>query len=225
MEPQKIDLRPRSKQYPEIDGPAARLVEVLERRGWSAPGVHVEFRTYALGTMVSEVTGEGWRVWYCRVQGGNAQWNDTAAVSEIVIGERALSVYEDWSGPRLAVYVGPRPAPANLSSFSGMNERLHGQPRTVLLYEGSAEPKRGRMYTRQRNPYLAHNNDLERMHDPRDGEPTHYRTADVLREMGQACGEWLACRIDGEARYCDIVRQHLKTLPTAEPAAAPGATP
>ena len=46
---------------------------------------------------------------------------------------------------------------------------LHGQPRTVLLYEGSAEPKRGRMYTRQRNPYLAHNNDLERMHDPRDG--------------------------------------------------------
>lgn len=65
----------------------------------------------------------------------------------------------------------------------------------------------------------------ERMHDPRDGEPTHYRTADVLREMGQACGEWLACRIDGEARYCDIVRQHLKTLPTAEPAAAPGATP
>ena len=30
-----------------------------------------------------------------------------------------------------------------------------------------------------------------------------------------ACGEWRACRIDGEARYCDIVRQQLRKAPTA----------
>lgn len=36
-----------------------------------------------------------------------------------------------------------------------------------------------------------------------------------------ACGEWLVCRLDRDARYCDIVRQHLTTLPTAVKGATP----
>jgi hypothetical protein len=185
-EPQAITLRPTSQMYPEIDGPAARLVEVMEQRGWEVPGVKVEFYSYGLGTRVGTIAGDGWRVHYGRPQGRRGNWNDTAAVDRIVFGRKGLGVYDDWSGPTFSVYVGPDPVPEHFGPMHGLNEKLHGRPRTTLQYNGSDYPDKFQWrLPRTLAPYLLHSNDIGRMYDPEGDEPRMYLTADVMREMGQ----------------------------------------
>ena len=211
-------LYPTSWQYP-FDAVCHNIVVALEERNWQVPGIEVEFHEYGSGAQkfrcVSHIRGRDFKLWFSRVQrtmpGGH--WNDTAAVTELVIPGKELHVYEDESGPTFYLYVGPdweRDRERFMSS-SKVNSKLYGKPKMYLLYKGGcncrategaafeaigfltatlagdAEKLAGMMHTHQgrRPPLLVHNNDLDREYDPEDDEPSFFFTAPVMEEFKQ----------------------------------------
>lgn len=171
-------LYPKSRQYP-FDEVCERIVKEIEQRAWDIPGVTVEFDTYGTGDAtyryVSNIEGDDFRLHFCRPQGLLAperKWNDIAAVNRLVIPRHELTVYDDESGPTLAVYVG-NDWDADKQAFKHglkVNSKLYEQPRTYLLYHGHG-------YNRRRAGALAHNNDLGREYELEPGDIPFYETA------------------------------------------------
>lgn len=182
-------LYPRYQLYP-FDAVAAQIVHALEARNWQVPGVRVEFDSYGSGwekyTLVRELSGEDFLLRFGRIQAHlSDNWNDTAAVSELIIPGKQLDVYEDYSGPTLYVYVGrnwKRDRDDFLHSLK-VNAKLYHMPRQFLQYTGSIYHDQHVTIDNRLMPYLTSDSDLGRQYEPRGREPRFYRTDDVLAEF------------------------------------------
>jgi hypothetical protein len=137
-------LYPNSRQFP-FDEVCEQIVRALEERNWSVPGISVDFDVYGTGAQkyrcVRYIKGDDFKLWFCRIQANMGSWNDTAAVTEIVIPQKELHVYEDESGPTYYEYVGKN-WDVHKESFlkdGKINSKLRGQPRTHIKYEGGCD--------------------------------------------------------------------------------------
>lgn len=185
-------LYPTSRQYP-VDGACIMIVQALEARNFSVPGLKIEFQTYGSGAQkmryVSTVEGEDFWIHFSRRQrpmpGG--RWNDTAAVCDIVIPHKKLSVYEDESGPTLKIYVGTDWESDRKRFTHGalVNAKLNGEPRTYVRYSGCCMCRgdRQHFHSGRRAPILLADNDLRREYDPEGDEPPYFQTSDVMDEF------------------------------------------
>jgi hypothetical protein len=147
-------LFPTLREY-VFDETCSEIVRRLSVRRFLAPGLTVKLDTSHLGTLVRSIDAPGVRLWFCRKQSQVGQWNDTAAIHDIVIDGVSLSVYGDHSGPTCEMYVGPGTPPPAWQIRIG--ERLHGKPRTLVGYKGRS---------------LIHDTDLDRRYGPEAADPT-----------------------------------------------------
>lgn len=199
-------IYPKSRQFGEVDEICSKIVRELERRNWNVPGIEVKFGEYGAGERkvrhVQYLRGENFKIWFCRVQGSlGGGLNDVAAVTEIIISQRQLNLYEDESGPTFDVYVGDnwnRDRDWFLNS-SKVNSKLRNEPRRYLRFSGGwkrpEEPGYQFKMPHRRAPYLVHTNDLGREYDPLPGEKNCYRTSDVLEEFSKWLKENVLKRI------------------------------
>lgn len=195
-------LYPNVQQFP-FDSTCEQIVHELERRNWQVPGIDVEFHEYGSGEekyrAVNYIKGQDFKLWFCRMQRtiAGGRWNDTAAVTEIVIPKKELHVYKDESGPTFYLYVGNNweADRERFMSSSKVNSKLHGEPKLYLQYHGEchcqgdglSDSVQGMRHTHpgRRPPLLAHTNDLGREYDPEGDEPKLFRTAEVMNEFEQ----------------------------------------
>lgn len=215
-------LYPTSRQFP-FDAVCEQIVRALEERKWDVPGITVEFDSYGSGNkyrMVHRIIGDDFKLWFCRPQGRLGQhYNDTAAVSEIIIPKRELHVYEDESGPTFYTYVGTdweKDKPDFMRGWK-VNSKLDRKPRTYLKYSGACgcqytagasfdavgfltasitgdtEKLRAMKHSHRgrRSPLLVHDNDLGRKYEPEGDEPMAYNTHEVFAEFTQ----WLQAEL------------------------------
>jgi hypothetical protein len=195
-------LYPKSRQFP-FDGVCEQIVRELELRNWQIPGIEIKFDIYGTGEakyqMVRCIKGDDFKLRFCRVQGRlDGPYNDTAAVTGIVIPEKELRVYNDESGPTFYLYAGKnyeRDRERFMNS-SKVNSKLNGEPKTYLMYKGGCgcqtsigatfegvgfitatmmgdTENLARMthtHPGSRPPLLVHSNDLGREYDPERGE-------------------------------------------------------
>lgn len=162
-------LYPHSRQFP-FDEVAEKIVKALEKRNWKVPGIHVEFDIYGSGEakyqLVRCVTGENFKLYFCRTQGClDGNWNDTAALHEVYIPKEILEVYEDESGPKYYLYVGNE-WEADKEWFMNsikVHSRLNHEPKKYLIYEGNTY--------RRRAKELVATSDMEREYYPEGDEP------------------------------------------------------
>lgn len=205
-------LYPTSRQFP-FDEVCEQIVRELEKRNWQVPGISVEFNEYGSGAqkfrMVSHIRSRDFKLWFCRKQrtmpGG--RWNDTAAVTEIVIPMKELHVYDDESGPTFYLYVGDDYERDREQFMNGskVNSRLNGRPKLYLQYQGGCDcrvasraafdavafltatraalSRMTHIHSGRRPPLLVHTNDLNREYDPEGDEPTLLRTDTVMAEF------------------------------------------
>lgn len=183
-------LYPISRQFP-VDEVSEQIVRELEKRNWNVPGITVEFYDYGTGDQkfraVSQIKSKDFKLWFCRIQrpmpGG--RWNDTAAVTEIVIPKKGLRVYQDESGPTFHLYVGDdyEKDCEKFMNGSKVNSKLNKEPRMYLKYKGSADLEGKYTYSNRRSPYLVHDNDSGREYEPKEKEPKLLMTAEVMDEF------------------------------------------
>lgn len=138
--------------------------------------------------MVSVAEGSDFRLWFCRIQGRLGNYNDIAAISQIVVEDISLSVYEDGSGPSLYIYVGSdlqKDMKWWLCNSWDLNARLNGRARKAIYYQGSSSQNGGR-YLAGSNHYLVHSDDLGRGYSPIELEenqiPHHSHTWSIDKE-------------------------------------------
>lgn len=165
----QINLRPKARQFP-FDETCSEIVSVLESRHFNIPGIDVKFHTYGCSyTKVWSIEGSDFRLWFSRVQGQlGRDWNDTAAINQIVIGDISLSVWGDGSGPSLYVYVGTdlqKDMKWWLHNSWDLNAKLLNRPRKAIYYQGSCRQSGG-YFRAGSNHYLVQNNDLGRAYSP-----------------------------------------------------------
>lgn len=211
-------LYPKSQQFP-FDVVCTAIVRSLEERNWQVPGIKIEFDVYGSGEekfrLVRKIKGQDFKLYFCRIQGrlSDSHWNDTAAVTEIVIPKKEIHVYEDESGPTLNLYVGNDWEQEREQFMTGfkVNSKLNKEPRTYLQYKGGCDCQATRgasfeaigflmahinrdaaalarmhhTHSGRRPPVLVHTNDLGREYDPEGDEPKMFRTADVIEEFVQ----------------------------------------
>lgn len=179
---------PTSRQYP-FDETTFKIVEALMERNFSVPGIEVEIHSYGPNKSykhVSTIKSDDFRLWFCRGQGRiNPHWNDTAAVNQLNIPGKELSVFEDYSGPRFYLYVGDNweKDKEDFVIGSKVNSKLHGERKTYLHFTGSQEKDKVVNYDNSIAPFLTHDNDLGREYDPEGDEPTYFKTKEVFKEF------------------------------------------
>jgi hypothetical protein len=209
-------LYPKISQFP-FDSACEQIVRELEKRNWQIPGITVKFDEYGSGEQkfrkVSRIESQDFKLWFCRVQrtmpGGH--WNDTAAVTEIVIPQKEIHVHEDESGPTFYLYVGDdyERDRDRFMNGSKVNSKLNGEPKLYLEYKGGCDcrttagasfeaigfltaaltddseklSQMTHIHSGRRPPLLVHTNDLNREYDPEGDEPTLFRTATVMEEF------------------------------------------
>jgi hypothetical protein len=175
-------LYPTSTQYP-VDEVCGEIVRALEARNFDVPGIVVEMDTYGSGEqrmrLVRHVVGRDFRLCFGRPQGTmpGGHWSNSAAVSDICIPRKMISIYEDESGPTLYLYVGKDWDVDREQFWAGfhVNSKLNSKPRTYLRYSGTGY--------KRRTSALVHTNDLGREYDPEGDEPTRFGTAQTLDEF------------------------------------------
>lgn len=186
-------LYPYVVKFP-FDAVCGQIVRALEERNWKVPGITVDFHTYGTGEQkfrsVSVIAGPNFRIWFGRKQrtmpGG--VWNDIAAVTQLNIPMKELSVYEDESGPTLYVYAGENwdQDREGFERGSKFHAKLNNKPKIYLMYEGGwrRPGEKGLQYTMegQRAPYLVHTTDY-REYLPNLLEPKYFKTEGVFREF------------------------------------------
>lgn len=214
-------LYPKSRQFP-FDEVCEQIVRALEERNWQVPGIEVEFDEYGTGDskfrLLRNLRGENFKLHFGRVQGraGNDSrhtWNDTAAVTDIVIPKKEIHVYDDESGPTFYLYVGKHWKRDRDQFIDGskVNSKLNGKPKMYLQYTGGCNCQQTRgasfpavrlletiltrdakalaqmhhTHSRWRPPVLVHTNDLGREYDPEGKEPSVFQTTKVMEEFRQ----------------------------------------
>ena len=178
-------LYPTSRKFP-VDEVCERIVRELEKRDWKVPDINVKFYSYGSFQKVDTISGPNFKLWFCRAQRQlNLQYNDTAAVTELVIPQKELHIFEDESGPTYNIYVGKdwESDKEWFISSSKVNTKLNKQPRRHLHYSGSASTTKRYTYQYTRPTYLVHDNDLGREFDLKIGDPKYFVTQDVMLEF------------------------------------------
>lgn len=211
-------LYPKSRKFP-FDEVCEQIVRALEARNWQVPGLKVDLDEYGSGEakfrLVRCVRGDDFKIYFCRVQGPAGteyhHWNDTAAVTEIVIPRKEIHIYEDESGPRFYLYVGDDWARDQKQFIDGskVHSKLNGKPKMYLQYEGGcnchqtagasfkalgfltavvtgdkkAIAQMHHTHSGRRPPVLVHTNDLNREYDPEGDEPVVFQTDEVMEEF------------------------------------------
>ncbi|MEQ1499810.1 MAG: hypothetical protein ABL917_00365 [Parcubacteria group bacterium] len=211
-------LYPTSRQFP-FDEVCGKIVRELEIRNWQVPGITVDFHEYGSGEQkfrnVSNIKGPDFKIRFCRKQrlmdGG--RYNDIAAVNDIAIPKKEISVYEDESGPTFYLYVGNDWETDREKFFNGskVNSKLYGEPKMYLEYKGGCDcratggasfeavgflmahltgdqaalSQMHHTHSGRRPPVLVHTNDLNREYDPEGDEPKLFRTSEVMAEFKQ----------------------------------------
>lgn len=226
-------LYPQSRQFP-FDEVCEHIVRALEERNWEIPGMTVDFDVYGTGAskyrLVRTIRSEEFKLHFGRPQARLGTYNDTAAITEIVIPQRELHVYDEESGPTYYTYVGNDWEQDKSEWYTAwrVNSKLKGLPRTYLRYTGGcdcrstagasfdameffgawlsrdAEAAANMRHTHpgRRSPMLVADNDLNREHEPEGDEPWSYRTDKVFAEFTQ----WLK----------DNVLAHILAQPIAD---------
>jgi hypothetical protein len=197
-------LYPTSRQFP-FDEVCEQIVRTLEDRNWDVPGITVEFHNYGSGDqkyrLVSDIRGDGFQLHFGRVQRRLGHYNDTAAVSQLVIPGKQLDIYDDESGPTYYVYVGEswERDKERFLRGSKVNSRLDREGRWYLMYKGAcrcgASDFGQHYHSGRRPPLLVHDNDLGREYDTNGLEPKSYRTSEVLEEFRSWLQDTLLARI------------------------------
>ena len=194
-------LYPISRQFP-VDEVCEQIMHELQRRNYQVPGLKVELDDYGRGEeryrMVRRITHVDFRLWFCRKQRQmpSGEYNDTAAVTTMVIPRKELSIYEDESGPSLNIYVGHDYEGGRHAFMHGskVNSKLNRQPRTYLSYKAGCDCEANRhshyptlrhTHPGNRAPILVHDNDLGREYEPIGDEPRQFKTEEVLEEFRQ----------------------------------------
>ena len=101
-------LYPISSQFP-FDNVTQQIVLALRERDFRVPGIKVELGSYGYlpYDYVKTIEDDDFRLWFCRIQRSLGDgFNDIAAVSQLNIPGKELSVYDDNSGPTFYLYVG-----------------------------------------------------------------------------------------------------------------------
>jgi hypothetical protein len=209
-------LYPTSRQFP-FDEVCEQIVRELKKRNWEVPGMEVKFNTYGnMGQFrtVSSIRGDDFKLAFYRIQGRlSRHWNDTAAISTLVIPKKELQVNDDESGLMLYLYVG-KDYEKDRKRFIDSSKFLskhHREPKTYLMYTGGCDCEQtiGAVFnavdfmvaslSRDANklnriththrgcrpPLLVHNNDLGREYDPEGDEPKVFHTDEVFEEFKQ----------------------------------------
>ena len=174
-------LYPYSRQFP-FDEVAEKIVRAIEKRNWKVPGITIEFDIYGSGEakyqMVRCITGDNFKLYFCRVQGCiNDRWNDKAALHSVCIPKQILEVYEDESGPSYYLYVGENweyDKEWFMNSIK-VHSKLNKEPRRYLRYSGNTY--------RQRTKELVADNDLDREYSPRGNEPVRINLEQKFNEF------------------------------------------
>lgn len=174
-------LYPYSRQFP-FDEVAEKIVKAIEKRNWKVPGITIEFDIYGSGEakyqMVRCITGDNFKLYFCRIQGHlNEKWNDTAALHSVYIPKQILEVNEDESGPNYYLYVGKNWESDKewfMNSIK-VNSKLNKEPRRYLRYRGNTY--------RQRAKELVADNDLNREYSPEGNEPIHINLEQKFNEI------------------------------------------
>lgn len=181
-------MHPKSRQFP-FDEVTANIVKELEKMKFEVPGIKVELGHYGPSdsyTYVSKIEGSEFKLWFCRGQGRvGSGWNDIAAVTELIIPGKELSVYEDNSGPELHLYVG-KDWESDKTKFlhsSKVLSKLHNEPKTYLTYRGSWKTDSRLAYDGEIAPFLTHDNDIGREYDPEGNEPKYFKTNEIFLEF------------------------------------------
>jgi hypothetical protein len=185
-------LKPFMKVFP-FDETCIKIFEELEKRNFKVPGIEVKFDYYSTFKKLETISGKNFQLRFGRKQRliEGTEWNDTAAIHQINIPKKELSVFDDNSGPLFYLYVGKHwerdKSSASFVKSGKVNSKLNKQKRTYLRYEGSfglpGEEDYGVTYRGQRAPYLVHTNDWGREYDPKKGEPTSFKTEEVFAEF------------------------------------------
>ena len=216
-------IYPTSRQFP-FDDVCERIVDALEQRNWDIPGLTVKIDDYGSGDqklrLVRSIEGRDFKIRFGRIQrhmpGG--RWNDNAAVADIVIPKKELSVYEDESGPTFYLYVGDDWGRDRVEFMGGskVNSKLDGDPRTYLRYLGGCDCSKDGMkhtHTGQRSPVLVHDSDLGREYEPVGDEPTHIATVEVMEEIRRYLEETVLASI----RSHPMSEERVDILATPDP--------
>ena len=211
-------LYPTSRQFP-FDEVCEQIVRGLEKRSWRVPGIDVKFHYYGSGEQkyrtLSHITSADFKLLFHRGQGTlpGGRWNNTAAITEIVIPHKELHVYDDESGPAFYLYVGKHYERDREWFLNGskVNSKLNREPKRYLKYNGGCDcqnragtsfetvgflmatltgdvktlAQMKHTHRGQRPPILVHTNDLGREYDPEGDEPKIFRTAEVMKEFQQ----------------------------------------
>lgn len=166
-----MHIYPAISQYP-VDVICRQIFEEMEKRNWSVPGINCKFDHGEVDT----IHGDDFRLWFARRANGYQQH----AVMELIIPCKELTVYGDFSGPTLVVYVGQNwNDDKNWFLCSGkVNSKLYGKPRRYLQY-------------RKVGGRLEHHTDLGREYGLEDGDQPYYLTSEVYQEF---C-EWLKVNV------------------------------
>lgn len=174
-------LYPHSRQFP-FDEVAENIVKALEKRNWNVPGITVEFYNYGSGEakykMVDSITGDDFKLHFCRYQGRlDSIRNDIAALNSVCIPKQIIEVYSDESGPTYYLYVGEN-WDADKKWFMNsikIGARERKEPRRYLKYTGNTYKKR----TIELFAY----NDIGREYSPEGDEPIRFNLNEKFNEI------------------------------------------
>jgi len=221
-------LYPKSRQFP-FDEVCEQIVRDLEVRNWQIPGIEVEFNIYGTGEakyqMVRCIKGSDFKLRFGRVQGSlDGRWNDTAAITEIVIPKKELHVYDDESGPTFYLYVGKNYERDRERFMNGskVNSKLNGEPKIYLQYKGGCDCQASAGATFEAVGFLTAMmmGDAEKLAQMKHTHPGRrpsllVHTNDLGREYDPERGEWnwlKWCRKPGEPTVfsTDVVMEEFK---------------
>lgn len=189
-------LYPKGTQYP-FDEVCEKIVRVLEKRNWNTSGIEVNFVNDTLGRQtfrrVTKISGNNFRLTFGREQGRIAPGlKDLAAVHEIVIPKRELTVYAEEEGPNYRIYAGDNWYRDEHTFMNGgrLQSKLYNEPKIYLIYGGALNPQsengwRGKRYGggNNRNPYLVNDDDVGREYRANEDEPKYFHTDQVYQEI------------------------------------------
>jgi hypothetical protein len=205
-------LYPKSRQFPH-DEVCEQIVRALHMRNFRVPGLEIEFHDYGSGDQklryvnriksaqsAIDLGHHDVVITFHRPQGQlpGGKFNDIAAVSDVQVPRRSLSVYQDESGPTYCVYVGDDWEKDRSGYWTRHNARLDGLPRKCLRYSG--------MYPRYQGVRPARLGTVEdqREYEPVADEPQYYNTAEVMESFRIYLQDVVLAAIEGHP-VADIV--------------------
>jgi len=147
-----------------MDIVCAQIFEEMEKRNWSVPGIFCKKD----GMEVVKMSGKDFSLKFYR----GVQNSRQGAVMTLLIPKKELTVFSDYSGPVMYVYVGLNWEVEKewFKSAIKTNSKLNNNPRRYLYYSRSGG-------------VLKHDTDLGREYGLEAGDPAQYSIQEVYKEF------------------------------------------